>query len=104
MITRFFTFPDMETSFQLAFEAGLTKPDESGEQRLVAFTHDYALDVVGTIYRPTGETTTVDGLTVPVMAPIPGWHVNVRVLSGDPVPASFLPFEVFPATPERDFA
>jgi len=38
---------------------------------------DYALDVIGTIHKPTGVTLTVDGMEVPEMAPVPGWHANL---------------------------
>ena len=37
-----------------------------------------AIDVIGTIYKPTGNTITTDDDTVPEMAAINGWHVNVR--------------------------
>ena len=40
-----------------------------------------AIDIVGTIYKPTGKTLkTPDGSgeAVDEMAPIDGWHVNVR--------------------------
>lgn len=36
------------------------------------------LDVIGTIYRPTGETQEIDGMSVPVMAPLDGFHANLR--------------------------
>lgn len=105
MKTRFFTFPDMQTSFELAYAAGLTKPDEHNEQRLVTATNEYAIDVVGIIHKPTGTMLEGEnGLFYPEQAPIPGWHVNVRILSGDPVPESFVQYEVFPATPARDFS
>lgn len=38
-----------------------------------------ALDVVGVIYQPTGVTLTdQDGLPYPEMAPVPGFHANLR--------------------------
>jgi RecB family endonuclease NucS len=55
--------------------------DEEGNSCLIQFTHDYAIDVVGTIYEPTGETLTDDeGVVYPEMAPADGWHVNVRLV------------------------
>lgn len=40
---------------------------------------EHAIDIIGLIYKPTGEMlTTEDGLEQPVMAAIAGWHVNVR--------------------------
>lgn len=104
MQTRFFCFPDMPTAFALAQAAGLTTSDEQGQPMLVRHTHDYALDVVGDLYLPTGEMTVVESHEVPVMRLVPGWHVNARILNGDPLPASFAAFEVFPETPARDFA
>jgi hypothetical protein len=37
------------------------------------------IDIIGTIYNPTGEATTnEDGMEVPVMVALAGYHVNVR--------------------------
>jgi len=61
------------------------------------------IDTIGIIYKPTGETTEQDGMAVPVMAPIDGWHVNVRVVEGEDTEA-LQAFEVHPATPLRVWA
>jgi hypothetical protein len=37
-----------------------------------------AVDVIGTIYKPTGNMIQTDDGEVPQMAPIPGYHANVR--------------------------
>ena len=37
-----------------------------------------AVDVIGVIYKPTGKMLTTDEGEVPEMAPVEGWHVNVR--------------------------
>ena len=37
-----------------------------------------AVDVIGVIYKATGVMLTTDDGEVPEMAPIPGWHANVR--------------------------
>lgn len=37
-----------------------------------------AIDVIGTIYSPTGNSVVVDGNTVPEMVEVPGYHANVR--------------------------
>ena len=37
-----------------------------------------AVDVVGVIYKPTGKLIKTDDGEVPEMAPLEGWHVNVR--------------------------
>jgi hypothetical protein len=105
MQTRFFTFPDMETAFNLAYTEGFTYQDEHNEPKLKAYTNDYAFDVIGVIYKPTGNMIQgEDDLYYPEMAPIPGWHVNVRILADKPMPDTFEQYEVFPATPARDFA
>lgn len=58
------------------------------------------IDTIGVIYKPTGATTEQDGMAVPVMAPIPGWHVNVRMADGEDG-SSLEPFAVTPKTPMR---
>ena len=37
-----------------------------------------AVDVIGMIWKPTGKMLTTDEGEVPEMAPVEGWHVNVR--------------------------
>jgi len=37
-----------------------------------------AVDVIGTIYKPTGNLLPTDEGEVPEMAPLDGWHVNIR--------------------------
>ena len=37
-----------------------------------------AVDVIGTIYAPTGKTLNTSEGPVPEMKATPGWHVNVR--------------------------
>jgi len=62
-------------------EEGVETQVADGDPYLVAHSHDYAIDVVGTIYEPTGETLTDDeGVAYPEMAPIDGWHVNIRLV------------------------
>ena len=86
MKTRFFKFPSAEVSFALAQEAGLTHLDEHNEPVLTRFTDQYALDVIGVMYAPTGNMIDCEGVSVPEQAPVDGWHVNARILSGDPLP------------------
>jgi len=62
-------------------EEGVETSVADGDPYLVAHTHDYAIDVVGTIYEPTGETLTDDeGVAYPEMAPVDGWHINIRLV------------------------
>ena len=60
-----------------------------------------AIDVIGTIYEPTGKMITTDEGETPEMAPIPGWHVNVRHTSEAP---ELEQYRVHPATPHRMWA
>jgi hypothetical protein len=60
-----------------------------------------AIDVIGTIYKPTGEMITTDEGEVPEMAPLEGWHVNVRHNAEAPELAAY---QVFPQSPVRGWA
>ena len=60
-----------------------------------------AIDVIGTIYKPTGEMITTDEGEMPEMAPVDGWHVNVRHKAEAPDLAAY---RVFPQTPVRGWA
>jgi hypothetical protein len=60
-----------------------------------------AVDVVGTIYKPTGKMLTTPEGEVPEMAPLDGWHANVRHTGEAP---ELEAFRVFPATPSRMWA
>jgi hypothetical protein len=60
-----------------------------------------AVDVIGTIYKPTGEMIQTDEGEVPEMAPLEGWHANVRHTAETP---ELEAFRVFPATPSRMWA
>jgi hypothetical protein len=63
-----------------------------------------AVDVVGTIYKPTGNVLPAEdesGEAVPEMAPIDGWHVNVR--HTEPAP-ELDAYKVAPKSPVRGWA
>lgn len=76
--------------------AGFIADEESG-----ALYHlEAALDVIGTIYEPTGETMTLEGETIPVTGPVPGYHVNVRTTS-ETLAAALESFRTYPETPVR---
>ena len=63
-----------------------------------------AIDVIGTIYKPTGKVLPApdgSGDAVDEMAPIDGWHVNVRHTAEAPELAAF---QVHPQTPSRMWA
>jgi len=60
-----------------------------------------ALDIIGTIYEPTGNTLTdEDGLEYPEIQPIEGFHANLMAERG----ITGLPEITSPSTPKRKFA
>jgi hypothetical protein len=72
--------------------------------------HGYAVDVIGPIYKATGNTVvsvdaeTGDSFESPEMKPIDGYHVNVRIIRGE-VPEVFSGFVIDPpSTPVRVWA
>lgn len=98
--------PD-EAAINTALDAaGWRGADESGDPADRP-PRGVALDRVGVIQEPTGQTETVtegeDAVTYerPIYAAVPGYHVNIRLRSGD-LPAELLAYEIdAPATPHR---
>lgn len=61
-------------------ETGETVETPDGDAYLVMNSHNHSFDIVGLIYEATGVTLTdAEGNEYPEMAPIPGWHVNLRI-------------------------
>lgn len=79
--------------------AGFSQDPDSG----ALYHPDAALDVIGTIYQPTGETSLVNGQEVPVTAPVSGYHVNVRTTS-DELATALDAQRTYPVTPVRAWA
>ena len=89
-------------------EAAEAAAEESGRQAIQVKTEPYEvanfanIDHIGTIWKPTGKMLQTDEGEVPEMAPLPGYHVNVRVVDED---ASALEaYQVFPDNPVRGWA
>ena len=62
-------------------EEGVETQTPEGDAYLVAHSHDYAIDVVGVLQEPTGNTLTDDeGNEYPEMQDMTGWHVNIRLV------------------------
>ena len=104
---KYLSFPDEATAKSVLYreEAIAWEPTTEIDQEPVAtewvtLPNYRNIDTIGTIYKPTGETETVDGMETPVMAPIDGWHVNVRLV-GDEDASALESYEVTPATPMR---
>jgi len=60
-----------------------------------------AVDVIGVIYKPTGKMLKTDEGEVPEMAPVEGWHVNVRHTADAP---ELDAYKVTPKAPVRGWA
>ena len=103
--TAFAAFYKQDTTIEVNPETGEEHTQLEGDPYLVSTTHDYAIDVVGVIYEPTGNTLTDDeGNEYPEMAPVPGWHINIRLI-GDArradVEAVDVTYGVTPNSPSR---
>lgn len=87
-------------------ETGETTHIADGAPYLVMNTADYAIDVVGEISEPTGVTLYEEGYPYPEMAPVPGWHVNIRLINDTYLPEmeTLSAYHVTPDTPHRVWA
>jgi len=104
MTDLYLSFPDEAAAKAVLYRIeGAVEATEDTEAVEGYEVPNYAnIDTIGIIYKPTGETTEQDGVAVPVMAPVEGWHVNVRVVDEDA--EALQAFEVHPATPLRVWA
>lgn len=86
-------------------DEGVETQTADGDPYLVAHSHDYAIDVVGTLHEPTGTMLTDDeGNDYPETAPMSGWHVNVRLVGDamrEAVEALDAAHGVTPESPQR---
>ena len=93
-MTHSLRFPDADAWTAAATDAGFITNDT-----LVAYTHDRAIDVVGTITRG-GEYDPETGEVIGAPTVLAGFHVNY---SGD-LPETWAEFLVAPEQPYRVFA
>lgn len=82
------------------------KFDSEADAKAVLFDEDMPkfrnIDVIGAIWKPTGVMLSTEEGEVPQMAPLEGWHVNVRLVDEDG--AALDPYRVYPVTPVRVWA
>ena len=79
------SFYKQDTETTVDEETGEETTTNVGDPYLVPNSSDYAIDVVGTLYEPTGSTLTdEEGMEYPEMQAMTGWHVNIRLV-GDAV-------------------
>ena len=86
-------------------ETGETVETPDGDAYLVTGSADHAFDTIGLIHKATGNMLTDDeGMEYPEMAPVPGWHINLRI-RGDymrtEAEAIDTTYGVSPVTPTR---
>jgi len=75
------SFYTQDTETTVDEETGEETTTNVGDPYLVSNTSDYAIDVVGTLHEPTGNTLTdEDGMEYPEMQAMTGWHVNIRLM------------------------
>ena len=76
-------------------------PDEATATAVLEpFIQTHAIDVIGVIYKPTGEMLLGEDGEYPAMAPQEGWYVNVR----GPDASDLEPYIVVVKTPVRVWA
>lgn len=102
MPTALSAFYRQETKTEVDDETGEETVINVGDPYLVSHTADYAIDVVGLIWKPTGVILEDD---TPEMAPLDGWHINLRLI-GDARRADVEALSEFfvdpePVTPSR---
>jgi len=93
-MTQFLRFPDADAWLTAATDAGFITDDI-----LAAYTHDRAIDVVGTITRG-GEYDPETGDVIVAPTVLAGFHVNFAGV----LPSEWEEFLVEPAAPYRVFA
>jgi len=93
-MTQFLRFPDADAWLVAATKAGFMADDT-----LAAYTHDRAIDVVGTITRG-GEYDPETGEVIVAPTVLAGFHVNYSGV----LPETWEEFLVAPEQPYRVFA
>jgi hypothetical protein len=104
MTDLYLAFPDQAAADAVLYTVHDAVTDEDGNVTAEAYTTpNYAnIDTIGVIYQPTGEMLQGEDGEYPEMAPIEGWHVNVRLIDEDA--DALAPFAVTPTNPRRVWA
>lgn len=97
-------FESQEQAEELLFDVVDAVLDAEGNEVQPAYKKPKFIntDVIGDIYRATGNTTEVDGVEVPEMEKLDGYHVNVRVTDEDT--STIEQYTVQPKNPQRVWA
>jgi hypothetical protein len=101
MTDLYLAFTDEAAANAVLFTQVPTEFDEEGNATAWEPRPNYRnIDTIGVIYKPTGEMLQGEDGEYPEMAPIEGWHVNVRLAGGEDGEA-LEPFVVQPKSPVR---
>ena len=103
MTDLYLSFPDEATAKSILYriEGAQEATDEAPAVEGYEVPNFANIDTIGVIYKPTGNTLQGEDGPYPEMAPIAGWHVNVRLVGEDGT--ALLPYSVTPTTPVRVF-
>jgi hypothetical protein len=98
----YLAFPDQAAADAVLYTTHDAVTDEEGNVTAEAYvTPNYAnIDTLGVLYERQ-EITDPDNVPEPV--PLPGWHINIRLVNGEnaePLEA----FQVYPTLPRRVWA
>jgi hypothetical protein len=91
---------DIEPIEPVAYGDLYLKFTDEAEATLLLTDYPGSVDVIGTIWKPTGEVIDTDEGEVPEMAAIEGWHANTR----GPMLESLMAYAVEPEHPVRVWA
>lgn len=104
MLDYYLKFASEQEAFDVFKEAGYTTTDMNGREVIISSTHEFCIDLIGTIYQG-GEWEFQNGQIIIIEEPvaIPGYHANVRMIHGD-IADCLRPFIIDrPQTPYRIF-
>jgi hypothetical protein len=106
-------FKDEDEAFEVLYRPVVQTVATYDDEGTVTYTEEVVegqfvpryrnIDTIGIIYKPTGETLLGEDGEYPEMKPLPGWHVNVRLMP-DEDGTALEPFSVTPAHPVRVWA
>jgi hypothetical protein len=99
MITLFLKFTDEQEAITALPQ--FRQSDKDGLDHWVTHNDGNDIDVIGTIYKPTGAFIETEMGDIPETAPLPGFHVNYIGNTYEPTLDQYV---VVPSNPSRVFA